>query len=116
MKLKIKNSRAFKYEGQCNPQERFFEVFADGRVEVNVNPEIGNAVPCRVWTGEIRRYTIPSGYTRKDIETFYSAHRAQFAKVVKGLSIEWVTSNFIGILSAEAKKAEEEIQYALYSE
>jgi len=116
MKLKIINSRAFKYEGQCNPQERFFEVFANGRVEVDVNPEIGNAVPCKVWHGEIRRYTIPSSYTRKDIETFYSAHRAQFAKVVKGLSIEWNGSNHVGVLSDTATQAEEGIQYDLYSE
>ena len=116
MKLKIKNSRAFKYEGQSNPQERFFEVFAAGRVEVDVNSEIGNAVPCKVWHGEIRRYTIPSSYTRKDIETFYSAHRALFEKVVNGLSIEWNGSNNAGVLSDAATQAEDEIQYALYSE
>jgi len=116
MKLNIINSRAFTYPNQCNPQSRFFDVFWDGRVHVDVNPEIGNSIPCNVYNGIIRRITIPDGYTRCDIKAFYANHRKEFATLVKGMDSEWNGNNYVGTLTENANDALESLQYALYSE
>ncbi len=116
MKLNIINSRSFTYQNQCTPQGRFFEIFMNGNVEVDVNPEIGNSVPSKVWNGVIRRLSIPHGYTRNDIKSFYATHRKLFAIVVKGMNTMWYNSNEVGTLTDDAKEALESLEYALYAE
>lgn len=116
MKLTIINSRAFTYPNQCTPQGRFFQVYMDGTINVNVNYEIGNAIPAKVWHGVIRRLHIPDGYTRNDIKAFYSKHRKEFATLVKGMDSEWNNSNYVGTLTDDANKALESLSYALYAE
>lgn len=115
MKLKITATKAYTYRGQCNPQGRFFEVDSDGLVEVDVNPEIGNGVPAKVWNGELRRISIPHGMTRAQIVEFYRANRADFAALVSGLSVRWDGSNHVGVLTEAAQAAEERLDGLLYS-
>ena len=115
MKLRIINSRAFKYPNQTNPQSRFFEIYQNGSVEVDVDPEIGNAVPSKVWNREIIRFYIPDSFNRKDIISFYSANRSMFASVVSGMDTEWNGNNYIGTLTEEAKEALNSLTYSLYN-
>ena len=113
MKIKIISTRAYTYPGQCVPQGRFFEVYPDGSVEVDVSPEIGNGVPSKVWHGKIIRLHIPHGPTREDIRAFYRIHRAEFARLVAGLSVEWNGSNYVGRLTEDAIGAQEWLEHAL---
>lgn len=115
MKLKITATRTFTYQGQCNPQGRFFEIDADGLVEVDVNPEIGNAVPSKVCNGELQRISIPHGMSRKQIIGFYNDNRSDFKAVVDGLSVKWNGSNHVGRLTEDARAAMERLEYAVYS-
>jgi hypothetical protein len=116
MKLTIINSRSFTYSGQCTPQGRFFEVRANGQVSVDVNGEIGNAVPMNVWNNEVHRLHIPREYVRSDITAFYLPHRTEFETLVKGMSTVWNGNNYIGTLTSDANEALESLEYALYSE
>lgn len=115
MKLKIVSTRRFKYSGQTNTQGLFFEIFQNGNIEVDVNPEIGNAVPSKVFHREIIRITIPDSMTRADIKGFYIDNREAFATIVKGFDSEWNGQNFVGVLTDEAQECLEDIEYKLYS-
>jgi hypothetical protein len=48
MKLKIFATRAFTYKGQFDPQPRHFIIDSSG-VAVDVDAEMGNAIPGEVW-------------------------------------------------------------------
>jgi len=115
MKLKIISTRRFTYPTQTTQQELFLEIYQNGTIEVDVNPEIGNSVPSKVWHREILRCGIPSGMTRSDIKEFYRANKSLFAIIVKGFTSEWNGSNHVGVLTDEAQEALEEIEYKLYS-
>lgn len=115
MKLKITATRAFTYRGQHNPQDRFFEISADGMVEVDVNTEIGNAVPSTSGNGVLLRISIPNSMTRKQIINFYRDNRADFLAVVDGFSVQWDGSNNVGRLTDDARAAMERLEYAVYS-
>lgn len=115
MKLKITATRAYTYPGQTNPQGRFFEIDSDGLVEVDVNPEIGNGIPSKVWNGELRRFAIPHGMTRAQIIEFYRANRTDFQVLVSGLSVKWDGSNHVGVLTDVAQEAEDRLAANIYS-
>ena len=115
MKLKIIASRAYTYPNQINPQDRYFQIFRDGRITVDVNPEIGNAIPVKVWSGIIRRLTIPDGYSRSDILSFYKTYKGLFQRVVDGMGEKYDGNNYVGILSDDAKEAEGDLSHTLYT-
>ena len=114
MKLTIINSRSFTYPNQCTCQDRFFEIYQNGSVEVDVNAEIGDSIPCKVFNMEIIRLNIPYSFTRKDIIAFYSEHRSKFAAVVAGMDTKWNGNNYVGTLTDDAEKALTELSYYLY--
>ena len=47
-----------KYPGQCQAQPAFIQINEDGEIVARYNPEIGNAVPSRVWHGIDLRFDI----------------------------------------------------------
>ena len=114
MKLNLIRTRAFTYPNQCTPQSRYFSISKGGMIKVDVNGEIGNAVPVKVFNGEIRRLTIPAGYTRKDIIDFYKKHRVEFSTVTKGMNTVWNGNNWIGTLTDDADEALESLSHSLY--
>lgn len=114
MKLIIESTRAYTYPGQCNPQDRHFEIDTD-TVTVSADPEIGNAVPMRVWNQLVLRVQIPHGYSRSDITTFYADNRADFARVSGGLGERYDGNNYVGTLSEDGRDALDTIEYAIYS-
>ena len=115
MRLKIITSRRFTYPNQITQQELFMDIFQNGTIEVDVNGEIGNSVPSKVYHGEILRLHIPSHMNGKDVKGFYRDNKHFFATVLKGFSSEWNGSNFIGVLTDEASQAIESLRYKLYS-
>ena len=115
MKLNIISTRRFTYPRQCNPQPLFLEIYQNGDIEIDVNPEIGNVVPSKVWNREIIRCSIPNGMTRNDIKEFYRTNKDSFKTIVKGMGTEWNGNNYVGVLTDDAQNALDSIEYALYS-
>lgn len=81
MKLDIKTSRAYTYPNQTTKQGRYYQIGGNGITLVDVNAEIGNAVPIGVWEGRAVRISIPVGWTRKQIEGFYADNKANFTAI-----------------------------------
>lgn len=103
------------YPGQTQAQGRYIEVFANGKLHISWNAEIGNAVPVRVWNNVTRR--IHGNWTTKqEAREFIANHRADFLTLVNGMGEKWDGSNAVGTLTPEASVALEKIEYAAYNE
>ncbi|MFW6312573.1 MAG: hypothetical protein ACOC2N_01650, partial [Spirochaetota bacterium] len=48
------------YDGQTTPQPAYLELTEDGEAWVDYSPEIGGAVPARVYDGRDQRWAIPN--------------------------------------------------------
>lgn len=102
------------YDGQ--EQDCMIELdLESGVLDASYNPEIGNAVPSRVWHGVVRRYPIPCLSSQ-------GANRAMEAilplaqRVLDGSEVEWDGNNWVSILNDDADTAEWEIQKELSPE
>jgi len=105
-----------KYPGQTNAQDVVMDVYADGRLEVHTNGEIGNAVPANVWHGIVRRFHLGAYVTKKQVRDWISEHRGKLVVLVNGMDERWDGNNIVGTLTNEAKAAEEDLAYALDSD
>jgi len=100
------------YPQQSEPQARYFEIHADGRILFNWDAEIGNAVPSAVWHNLIHR--IGSSFTtKKEAREFYTTHRVEFQNVVNGMGEKWDGNNTVGTLTIEAEEILTDLSYAL---
>lgn len=99
------------YDGQ--EQDCMIELDLEtGQLDASYNPEIGNAVPSRVWHGVVRRYPLPCLSSQ-------GANRAMEAilplaqRVLDGAEVVWDGSNWVSKLNEDAEKAEYEIERML---
>ena len=100
------------YQGQTSPQDAYIELDTKtGEMSAKYNPEIGNAVPMRVWHGITRRYSIPvvSAVTANALMMEEIKPLAQ--RVVDGSEIIWDGNNHIAKFNQDAQEADEEITY-----
>jgi len=113
-KLKITSCKGrlfHTYPGQCQPQDRYIEVSANGELYISWNAEIGNAVPANVWHGIERRIHI-SAETKYEAKQFILKNYKAFQKLVDGMDTKLdATSNYIGTLTSDAETALEELEY-----
>lgn len=113
------------YQGELQAQSVYVALDLEtGALYANYDSVIGNGVPGEVHDGRVRRYTLGAGpYGREPvIPTPEGANRlleqikplAQ--RVLDGASIEWNGNNMVGVLTADAQQAEEEIADLVCSE
>jgi hypothetical protein len=112
-KLTDKFELANQYPGQACPQNCYIALDTEtGEMSAESNPEIGNAVPMRVWHGIIRRYSIP--ILIADVANDLMGEIAPLAKrVCEGTETIWDGSNHIARMNDDAVAAEEEIEQAI---
>ena len=101
-----------RYPQQEDCQDRYFEIYQNGRILFGWNAELENVIPVKVWNGVIRRYSCPFT-TKEKARNFYNENRALFQCVVKGLSEKWNGNNYIGVLTSDAEQAELDLEYKL---
>jgi len=113
--LTFSNGRLnFTYPGQCNRQDVCMDIMSSGLVDVFTNPEIGNAVPSKVWHGEIRRLTLNSIATQAEARAWYTENKKLIRRVVAGMDTEWNGANHVGTLTDDAKEALDALEYAAW--
>ena len=100
------------YAGQCQAQDAFIALDADGDVYADFSGEIGNAVPASVWNGLDKRISISpfaSGYGLQQL-----FNDAKFLSAVNryydGRTTGWDGNNWTSELSEDAEAALEEMQ------
>jgi hypothetical protein len=98
------------YQGQQQPQPIYLELDPDKRkVTIDYNAEIGNAVPVDVWSGLVRRYTIPL-MSRWSASQLARSIRPLFERVCAGWSRMDTGNNIVGCFTSDALDAEEDIE------
>lgn len=101
-----------KYPGQGGPQDCFVELDCEKRtLSAEYNPEIGNAIPFRVYHGRTIRWTIPC-LTDDAVNDLLDELAEDAAAVCDGYTCEWDGNNHVGNLDDEAKAASERIHAA----
>lgn len=101
------------YQGQVDPQDCYIELDTrSGRMHADYNPEIGNAVPCEVYYGEIRHYAIPA-LKAETANELMEQIRPLAQRVADGTEIVWNGHNHVAKLSQDAQDAEDEIGQSL---
>jgi hypothetical protein len=103
------------YPQQNQPQGRYIEVSSNGRLHIDWNAEIGNAVPASVWHN-IERRIHGNWETKQAAREFIAEHRADFQILVDGMDEKWDGNNYVGTLTPEAAEALEKLEYASYNE
>jgi hypothetical protein len=98
-----------RYHQQTDAQPAFAELDpTSGYLRASFAPEIGNAVPAAVAHGLRRRYPIPVLHT--DGANALLRELIPLAqRVTDGFSATWDGNNTIGVLAADAVKAEDQI-------
>jgi hypothetical protein len=71
-----KGRAVLKYPNEVMAQEQYVDVCNDGTIYFSANPEVGNAIPVKVWDGHIRRIS----FNRSISETMTKVMRKQFYK------------------------------------
>jgi hypothetical protein len=109
-KVENKNELFCKYELHHEPQDCFIELDCDsGKLSAGYNPEIGNAVPARVFSGEVQRWSIPPLETDSCNELLEEIEG--FAQViVDGYTSAWNGSGYEIWFSAEAEESIEAVE------
>lgn len=117
-KLKITSCKGrllYTYPRQQQAQDRYIEVSANGRLHIDWNAEIGNAVPSVVRNGIERRIS-GDWNTKSEAMEFIRAYRSEFEILVAGMGEKWDGNNTVGTLTEAARTALETLEYAAYSE
>lgn len=101
-----------RYERQSSPQPAYLELSSDGEVSVGYNPEIGNAVPSRIWHKIALRWTIPCDLSVADIDAMLSDTDVlnHLAYIHAHHEEVWNGSNHVGVLSEEAEERSWELE------
>jgi len=108
-KLDTKNPAALymRYPSQINPQDAYIEIdWAEQTISADVNGEIGNAVPFKVWHAEVDRFEIPSGLLPAEANRIMDEVKVLADKFVESFHTEWDGSNFKGCWNEEDPKGE----------
>jgi hypothetical protein len=103
------------YPGQMETQDRYIEVRQDGKLHIDWNAEIGNAVPAPVWHGIIRRIH-GTWTTKKEACAFISDNKNLFSRLIAGMGERWDGNNYIGTLTADAYEALNSLEYNAYDD
>lgn len=99
-----------RYPSQISPQDVMLCVDAEhGTLDLQTNPEIGNAVPMRVRHGHELRFTIPL-LSSKGNEELLEQALPLAERIEKGYSSEWDGQNHVARYSADAARAIEELR------
>jgi len=100
------------YAGQCQAQDAFIALDADGDVYADFSGEIGNAVPASVWNGLDKRISISpfaSGYGLQQL-----FNDAKFLSAVNryydGRTTGWDGNNRTSVLTEDAREALDELE------
>ncbi|HUW71548.1 MAG TPA: hypothetical protein VMX33_15080 [bacterium] len=102
-----------KYPGQVKAQGAFLELDEAGRVSVDWNGEIGNAVPAAVYHHKVLRFPIPCDLSTLGICQLGEHVRPLLARIHAGHSVDWNGSNMVGRFTDDAAVAIEELEYEL---
>jgi len=99
------------YERQTQQQGCYLWLDCDeDEMGCDANPEIGNAVPTRVWHGRVRRYSIPC-LTATAANRLMDEARPLAERIVAGYECEWDGNNHVGRLNDDALAAEGEMEH-----
>lgn len=112
-KLMIETCRGrlmHQYPGQTQEQGRYIEIYKSGRLLIDWNAEIGNAVPASIWHGIIRRIHIPFT-TKAEAANFIKENRGLFERVIAGMDEKWDGNNHVGTLTEDANEALNALEY-----
>jgi hypothetical protein len=99
-----------RYPGQNQVQDCHVELDAEhGKLSASYNPEIGTAVPMRVWHGHVVRWLIPA--LKAEPANALLDEIAPLAKrVCDGYESRWDGHNHVARFDADARSACEEIE------
>jgi hypothetical protein len=114
MKLNIISTRTFKYPNQTEFQRRYFEI-CSGNVSVDVNTEIGNAIPMNVWDGRVIRINIPHSFSRGDICRFFQKNKELFQTIISGNILVDIPNLVHAKLTNEGMDALDNLEWQLYN-
>lgn len=105
------------YPRQLRPQNSYFELDTEtGEVYATYDPEVGNAIPFRVYNGIDRRYGFASELKMKDVNALAKKLLPLWQRVVDGTSVEWDGNNNVAVLNPDAYNAEIEIRELIYKD
>jgi len=101
------------YPGQTSPQGAYIELdTGTGEISAEYNPEIGNAVPMRVWNGITIRYGIPL-LTDEAANSLMEELQPLLERVYAGTETVWNGNNHVGRMDEDAAAAHGEIEQTL---
>lgn len=103
------------YSQQYEPQPAYVEINEQGKVTADYSGEIGNGVPFAVWHNRTLRFAVPSTVDCDTlVEYLESAEcRALLDRIHAGHQVDWDGSNYVGVLTDDAKAAAEELRDTL---
>jgi hypothetical protein len=113
------------YQGQHQAQNVYVALDLEtGALYADYDSVIGSGVPSEVHDGRVRRYTLGAGqYGREPViptpegaNQLLEQIKPLAQRVLDGASIEWDGNNMVGVLTADAQEAEEEIGNLVSSE
>ena len=91
-----------KYQGQCQPQNAYFEVdLAYGTLSCYYIGEIGNAVPSDVWHNKCLRFPVPNNLKTEDYNELMESVLELAKDLEKTYDEEWDGNNYVGIYDEE---------------
>lgn len=104
-----------RYRGQCNAQGAYIELDPEGTpitLEAEYDPEIGNAVPMRIWHDRAFRIRVSPFLTGDQIADLLEDEdfQALAREVATGFECHWDGSNHVGSLDDDARDALEEMR------
>lgn len=97
------------YPGELSMQPCHIELdLESGELTADYNPEIGNAVPMRVFHGIVRWWSIPC-LVSTEANGLLEQITPLAERVLAGAAVEWNGSNNVAVLNEDAAQAEQEI-------
>ena len=86
------------YEGQSKPQDIYFTLTRDGNMDIDYNPEIGNAVSGDVWHNRTLRIELPSNiYKLDEVNEMLDILKPLADKLMETYEEKYNGNNWVGI-------------------
>lgn len=104
------------FAGQYDAQPAYVQMDEDGIVSAYYSGEIGYSVPSYVWHHRTLRWRVHAstdGHALRDLLQSDAA-RALLERIHDGHTVEWINSNFEGILTREARDTESDLEDLLH--
>ncbi len=100
------------YDGQCQPQQAYIQIDADGFVSADYSGEISNAIPVSVWHNVDRRIGLNPTVSGSSLRDYMESveFRALLDRYYDGADDEWDGSNRVGRATEDAMAALEQIE------